>query len=68
MDLIEAKIYIDTVFNFQESQHLIQSGFKVSSSGKVSIVAKVAFAKKTYPVWKSPSYDWYDKVLLDLEF
>ena len=68
MDLIEAKIYIDTVFNFQESEHLIQSGFKVSSSGKVSIVAKVAFAKKTYPVWKSPSYDWYDKVLLDLEF
>lgn len=68
MDLVEAKLYIDTVFDFMEKEHSIQSGFNISSSGKVSIVAKVAFAKKTYPVWKSPSYDWYDKVLLDLEF
>ncbi len=68
MDLVEAKIYLDLVFDFDESSHTIQSGFKVSSSGKVSVVAKIAFAKKTYPIWKSPSYDWYDKTLLDLQF
>ncbi len=68
MDLIQAELYLDTSFNFMESEHWIQSGFSISSSGKISIVAKVAFAKKTYPIWKSPSYDWYYKTLLDMEF
>lgn len=43
----------------------VHAGFLVATSGEVNLVAKVAFVKKRYPIWKSPTKTWFEKTLLD---
>ncbi len=66
MNIIEGGIFLDA--EHDEDAFSIKSGFDTDSSGKVSIVAKIAFAKKKYPVWKSPSWSWYSMTLLDKKY
>lgn len=51
-----------------EDGFAVKSTFTVGSSGEINLIAKIAFIKKKYNLWKSPDKVWVQKVLLDHQF
>ncbi len=58
------KATLDLTLGYQDGWN-VHAGFLVATSGEVNLVAKVAFVKKRYPIWKSPVKKWFEKTLLD---